>query len=241
MILEFDVGNTRHKWRLIDAGERLLGGEFANSDTAALSELQHRLPRDIERLRLASVAVGDNSERLRSWARKNWAVDIEVAESKAKAAGVVNSYSEPGRLGVDRWLGVVAAFHHYGAACVIDCGSALTLDFVDREGSHRGGFIVPGRQLSARALQRETGKVRWCDDEADMSTALGTSTAAAVHMGIELMQTAFVKAAVDHVQQSYGNDYQLVFSGGDGEYYAQLLGGEYNAELVLDGLGHVLP
>lgn len=53
-------------------------------------------------------------------------------------------YETPALPGVDRWLGALAAFRAFGAAVVVDCGTATTISVVDRDGVFRGGGIAPG-------------------------------------------------------------------------------------------------
>jgi type III pantothenate kinase len=76
-----------------------------------------------------------------------------VARSSPQAAGVSNGYDHPERLGVDRWLALLGAYHSVkGSVCVADCGTAITVDVVDGEGRHQGGVIAPGLALMRRAL-----------------------------------------------------------------------------------------
>jgi type III pantothenate kinase len=83
-------------------------------------------------------------------------------QSPRRAAGVINGYRVPQRLGVDRWLGLVAARDRYPASpvCVIGIGTAMTVDLLDRHGRHRGGAIAPGPQLMVSALLAHTALIR---------------------------------------------------------------------------------
>ena len=70
------------------------------------------------------------------------------------------AYADPSRLGIDRWIAVLAAYHLApGGACVIDAGTAATFDAVDAHGRHLGGLIMPGPQLLAAALDRNTSNI----------------------------------------------------------------------------------
>ena len=92
----------------------------------------------------------------------------EFASSTDTAAGVRNGYSNPAQLGVDRWLAVIGAFHrHRDACCVVDAGTALTIDGVDATGQHLGGFIVPGPRLMVESLLTGTSDLadRWAWEE----------------------------------------------------------------------------
>ena len=68
-------------------------------------------------------------------------------------------------LGVDRWLALVAAWNMVRQPAVVaDLGTAATLDFVAGDGRHVGGYIVPGPGLMAKALARDTARVRVSGD-----------------------------------------------------------------------------
>lgn len=62
------------------------------------------------------------------------------------------------RLGIDRYLAVLAAIQRLPAAevAIVDCGTALTVDFVTADGLHTGGVIVPGRGPMLQALGAQT-------------------------------------------------------------------------------------
>ena len=75
--------------------------------------------------------------------------------------------------------------------CVIDAGSALTIDIVSAAGQHEGGYIIPGAALMERALLLDTDRVRF-DEEVGYALAPGTSTAEAVRHGIALAQAGAV-------------------------------------------------
>src|SRR3546814_17254315 len=75
------------------------------------------------------------------------------ARSSAGWHGLRNAYREPERLGVDRWLAMIAAWHtHRGAACIANAGTALTVDVIDAQGQHLGGIIAAGRAEQQSAI-----------------------------------------------------------------------------------------
>ena len=61
------------------------------------------------------------------------------------ACGLRNGYRDPAQLGVDRWLAMCAAWQQFpGSLCVVDAGTAVTIDVVAADGAHSGGLILPG-------------------------------------------------------------------------------------------------
>lgn len=75
------------------------------------------------------------------------------ARPRAECAGVRIAYAEPSRLGVDRFLALLAA-HARGPGpwLIVSAGSALTVDLLDAEGRHRGGLIAPSPEHMRSAL-----------------------------------------------------------------------------------------
>lgn len=157
MKLLVDVGNSRTKWafgaggRFVEEGVAFAGE--ASSLTALLDSRQ--LP---EEIRIANVAGAQTGLRIAAILKERFGVEPVSAGSAAVGAGVRNGYSDPGQLGVDRWLALCAAFSRYQApVCVVDAGTATTLDLVSATGEHQGGLILPGIELMQSALLRGTG------------------------------------------------------------------------------------
>ena len=138
-------------------------------------------------------------------------------------------------MGVDRWLAMLGARRRCeGRLCVIDAGSATTIDLVDAAGQHEGGYIIPGPALMERALLLDTDRVRFAED-VDYALTPGKSTAEAVRHGIALAQVGAVAAVLDGVERVSP---ELIFSGGAGETLMRLLdrGGLLVPDLVFEGL-----
>jgi len=230
VILQLDIGNTCINWRLRLGDESVDRGSLPRAGTDLLPALTER-PGQVW---VASVA-GEHLERqLRDALQQAWDLEPWVAGSSASACGVTNSYAEPGRMGVDRWLAMIAAWSETrGDVCVVDAGSALTIDFVAEDGRHRGGYILPGLDSMERALLQDTDRVRF-GDAPRQCLEPGQSTEAAVYNGLQLSQVGAVALALDR----FGAGCRLYFCGGKGAEVQGLLdrGGECRAELVLDGL-----
>lgn len=230
--LQLDVGNSSAKWRLVDASGVLARGSFRHDGEPDLAGL----PREPERIWIASVASEFTDSRMAEHLQARWPrARLWFARSEASSGGMVNSYREPVRMGVDRWLAMLAA---WGEArercCVVDAGSALTVDLVAADGRHEGGYIIPGPALMERALLLDTDRVRFADD-AVYALSPGQSTAEAVRHGIALAQSGAVLLALRQAGQPAP---RLVFCGGAGQTLRELLGGEgeWRPDLVFEGL-----
>ncbi len=238
MILEFDAGNTLLKWRLLRAdGQRFAGGRLAAEELKVL-----HLEQPVSRVRAASVADPAVDQVLVAWVRERYGLAVEFASTQAAWGGVVNSYRDPSRMGVDRWLAMLAAFGRtQGACCVVDCGSAITVDFLSDTGRHQGGYIMPGLRLLRRGLLGNTSRIQVEAPSQGFPVVPGRSTAEAVNHGINLMFAAVVERLLSDLQARPQLP-QLWVTGGDGELFTQLAGcGQLVPELVMDGLACAVP
>ena len=227
--LDIDIGNTRTKWRCGDEAGALPAPELPRPAT------------DPRRVRVATVL--GNRREIAAAVRKDFGVEAEFATTSACLAGVRCGYGDPRRLGVDRWLAAVAAWERtQHAVGVISAGTAVTVDLVDAEGRHQGGFIAPGLRLLPEALSRSTADVR-LEAGAAPRLAPGTDTQQAVAAGTFLMLLAFVDAAIAEIRRRNAPPVAVFLTGGDGPLLAPHLANEASAAptLVLDGLAIALP
>ena len=232
--LQLDVGNSSAKWRLLNDGHVVARGKYVSGDEASrlvlLSCAEH-----LDQIWISSVAGPAAESELAALLVQRWGLDPWFARTQARTGSLHNSYADPARMGVDRWLAMLAGrTRQAGRICVVDAGSALTIDIVDDSGRHEGGYIIPGPVLMERALLLDTDRVRF-DEEVDYALSPGSSTAEAVRHGIALAQAGAVALAID---RGGSEAMQLLFCGGGGEALMQLLdrGGSYVPDLVFEGL-----
>lgn len=239
MMLLLDVGNTRMKWASVQAGTLTPGGNLvhAGEDLAAVAEAAWRSLPQPERIVVSNVAGAAFAAGLRDWTRAVWGVEPYFIVPKPKALGVTNAYIEPHRLGADRWAALVAARARVrGAACVIDCGTAITIDALSESGEHLGGLIVPGLSMMRRALTTNTSGI---PDEGEGSVALlARSTRDAVTGGTLYAAVAVIDRVTADVAAELSRPITCVLTGGDAERVMPLLAAKcrYEPNLVLQGL-----
>lgn len=225
MILELDCGNTLIKWRLLDRGGRVRDADMA-PDLVELRYLLDGQERDIHGCRLVSVRseqeTQDIVDQLSGWLKQQ----PVVAQHARELSGVRNGYADCRRLGMDRWLAVVAGYQLVGGACVvIDFGTAVTSDFIDANGAHLGGFIAPGSKLLRTALHDHTRLVRYEDRIARglPDPSPGVNTADAVERGCGLMLTGFLQEQLRVAERLLGDDLIVILTGGDAASLAEVL------------------
>lgn len=242
--LEIDVGNTRLKWRVMDVNRQQVAAGRCAHELAFLDKL-HQQFLDLESVCIACVAQVSIKQDICRHVLALWKIDAQFAKTQKRHAGLHIAYDDPARLGVDRWLAMLAAWHDAKrAVCVVDCGSAITIDRVDASGRHLGGYIVPGLAMQAKALLSSTGQIRIEDQVEPCNQAWGTSTEEAVNFGLLRMVTGFINAIVDEIAECDVAP-ALYISGGDAPTLLPLLHHSdrfsHRPDLVMDGLVIALP
>ena len=228
--LLLDVGNTAIKWRLAQADGLLDQGGRTASDTQALREALTGLAWS----QAALTSVAGPTFDAEVIARLSEISDAPVWHgiSEASRFGLTNAYQPPESWGADRWFAMLGAWHeHRGPLCVVDAGTAITIDIVTSDGSHEGGYIIPGVNLMRQSLTNDT---RLIDVKALAAPAIlpGSNTAHCVNAGV--WQAA--QGAIQSVLTQYPQ-HRLMLTGGSAPELMTLGSeGEHRPYLVLDGL-----
>lgn len=234
MKLLLDLGNTRLKWALRDGDATLAHGAAAWNENvaAALSAAWSPLPQPAAAFG-ASVVDATREQLVARSVAAAFMREVAWLRTPAEACGVRNAYAEPQRLGVDRFLAMVAARTGGMAPCVLaGVGTALTLDALAADGRHLGGLIAPGPQLMQQALLGATAQVRPAGAGSVVEAA--DNTADAVVSGCWLAAAALVERFAARMAPSLGGSPALRLGGGDAETLLPLLATP--AQLVHDGV-----
>jgi type III pantothenate kinase len=243
MTVLVDIGNTRIKWATLADGRLVRHGSAVHRDApaAAFAAFEAQLPTS-PRIVAANVAGDEMARRLAALVAARPGASLELVATAAERFGVRCAYAEPRRLGVDRWVAVLAAYHAArGAACAIDAGTAVTLDAVDATGAHLGGLILPSAALIASALDRSTSNIGRTGPRPAVARGLdllGRDTDAAVGHAAWLALAAALDRAVATVARALGSAPIVYLTGGDAEPLHGWLETrvELRADLVLEGL-----
>ena len=118
--------------------------------------------------------------------------------------------------GVDRLLNAAAAYDRIQQACVvIDAGTAVTVDFVDGDGTFHGGAIAPGAAIQLQALHEKTASLPDLRFTAPDDEAFGRSTAQAMLKGVYHGIRGMVQRLIERYAEAYGAYPQVIATGGD--------------------------
>ena len=232
--LDIDMGNTRTKWR-------------CGAETGALPSPQLPTPA-IRPARVRVATVLRNESAVAEAVRERFGVAAEFAQVQRRIEGLVCGYRDLARLGVDRWLAILAAWHAIAerdksALIVVCAGTACTVDFVTADGRHQGGYIAPGLRLLREVLQQRTVDVRAYGGSQSAALAPGRDTPSAVCAGTAAMLVGYVETAIAEFRRRHAAT--VFVTGGDADALADGLSGAQRLRrvptLVLDGLAIALP
>lgn len=247
MILELDCGNSFIKWRVIVSLEaKVLAGGVVDSAEQLLEALRALPALALRHCRLVSVRSDDETASLVECLTRSHPMAVSRARPAQMVAGVSNGYQDFERLGLDRWLAVLGAYHLAQGAClVLDLGTAVTSDFVAAGGEHLGGYICPGVPLMRNQLRTHTRRIRYDDAAAERaleSLAPGRSTVEAVERGCSLMLRGFVLTQLELAREYLGEDFQVFLTGGDAALVREVLpDARVMPDLVFIGLAIACP
>jgi len=241
ILLLIDIGNTRVKWaRLVDgkmgkqqaaanAGwtaadyARRVVGRGWTSGRATAARQTGGVEADIgttpvDRIVISSVAGDQVNRALIAAARKAGAPTPEFVTSERTAAGVTTDYIDPWRLGVDRFVAAIGAFHLASGhpVCVVNVGTAMTIDLVDGSGRHRGGAIVPGPSLMVSSLLTKTNGIRIrAKGGPDGTTGMfARTTRNAIGEGARYAAAGVIDRAIEESRLLVGNRPLVLLTGG---------------------------
>lgn len=207
-VLFVDIGNSRSKFAYLD-GQKVI--RVAADAVMALPDdsLQEIWLADVSQTQpplIAAVLAAHPSAR------------VHIISTVEQRIGFSHIYRAPEKLGVDRFLAMLAVNGH-SAALVIDAGTALTLDAVANN-QHLGGYIVPGFNLSRQALLAKNQALSAFSTPTQ--TQWGDSTESCINQGLLLSHLALIEASWSQLLKKDKNA-RLILAGGDGYLLHQQL------------------
>ena len=229
--LLIDIGNTQVKWLLgQQLGQKPL--QRLNRSENCFSELARMWGRldPVDVVVIANVTDPQFTKEIISVCESLWPqVRCLNAVSRKTSHGVTNNYLEPEKLGVDRWLGLIASWVQYSKPLiVVDCGTAITVDVLNQHGQHLGGLIVPGLTLMQHSLAKNTFALS--KSHTSFKPTLANATASGMANGTLLAAAGLVEKVVSDLKQTEAELFQLILTGGD----ASQLKHAINRPCVLD-------
>lgn len=161
--------------------------------------------------------------------------------------GIINNYKSPATLGLDRLAGILGAKSLFpNQNCmVIDAGTCITYDAIDKNGIYEGGSISPGLTMRLKALHEFTGRLPELA-LSDYAEWQGFDTESAMLSGVVNGTYAEIKGFIELYNSKYAS-LEVVLCGGDAIFFDYRLKNSIFAhalktvpDLVLIGLNEVI-
>ena len=231
--LVIDYGNSAAKVGIFDSGTRTSQHVFAAIEL--LKEFLQKTHAD----NVIISSVTTDAKAVAAWivhADKKFILDHNLP------LPVKNHYATPQTLGVDRLASVCGgAMLFPGEDClVIDAGTCVTYDFIDRQKNYYGGSISPGLAMRFQALNTFTAKLPLVQPS-DTVPLSANNTEQCIQSGV----VNGMVAELDGIINQYQNQWpamKIILCGGDTVFFENKLKASIFAspDLVLTGLNSIL-
>lgn len=221
MILLIDIGNTHTHLGLGDEDGVVKTAEITTHGLT-IAEQESALKQLCETAPTAAVlcsVVPEKTSSIQVALRQSFDLfATELNHSTVKGVGI--DYPKPETIGPDRLANAIAAKARLGTpSVVVDFGTAVTFDVVNRRGDYVGGIIAPGISAMTDYLHEKTAllpRVRIVEPEG----VIGSSTEAAMLSGAVYGYRGLVRELLHKLKEELEVDaLEVVATGG----YADLI------------------
>ena len=241
MILLLDIGNTHTHLGLANDKQVVRQTNIATKGWftgAALSRVRRfTAAAKIDSVALCSVVPRATKRAVPALRKFTGKRALELSPRTVRGVGI--KYPRPETIGADRLANAVAVRNRFGApAVVVDFGTAVTFDVVDRDGDYVGGIIAPGLDVMTDYLHEKTAllpKITIRDTDA----VIGRSTREAMLIGSVQGYRGLIRALLASLSKELGAaSLPVVATGG----YAKLMARDMpeitavDPKLTLEGL-----
>lgn len=238
-MLTVDIGNSGIKWGIWQEDQLVLAEDGVYEKASiktVLDDVFSGAPNQ-DKVWVSCVAGKDVEQALTEWMQQQWSVEPVFLRTRAELGGVQNMYPEPSDHGVDRWAALLGAKKLYDdPVCIIDVGTAVSVDLMDENGVHRGGRIMPGLDMMRTALLQNTEGVKAIDGDCP---GFAITTADAVTSGtLHMLQAGLIEVCAS-AKERLGDTMKIIITGGMAEKMLPLLDlpdMRHEPHLVLHGL-----
>ena len=231
-----DIGNNSAKFFLFNGEQILLHTRRNDASYEVVSEWNEQF--GIDKI-IVSTVIDLNEEQKRAFTTVGCPV---IWFSSTTPTPLRIEYATPHTLGSDRIAAAVGAWSEQPGKnmLVIDAGSAITIDFVDRQGRYKGGNIAPGIKMRLKALHEYTGRLPLIEKEGE-TPAFGYDTETAIRSGVITGICHEIDGYINAIKEKYG-DVLVFLTGGDEKTLKNRIKNRIFADkyLVAKGLNRIL-
>jgi len=140
--------------------------------------------------------------------------------------GLKIKYDKPAHVGADRLSNAAAGILFYGTPLiVIDFGTAITFDCINKKGEYEGGIILPGAELTATALHEHTAKLPIVNPFTKPASLIGKNTKTAILSGIYYGTEGGINLILGKLKTAMQCD-RIVLTGGHAGFFKNRIKGK---------------
>lgn len=235
MNLIIDLGNTYHKLAICHHDEIIEVRRFSELKASDLDSLAKEYT--LQKAIISSVIKND--VEIKCWLAKNIPF-VEMSVNLKFPFKLL--YQSKDTLGTDRIAASVGARKMFptGNILVIQAGSCVTFDFVDKDNLYHGGSISPGIMMRLKSMNYYTGKLPEIDFE-EISSFIGNSTKESMLSGATCGIASEIDGMIERYKELF-EDLTVIITGGAIKYFDKWLKNSNfaNPNLVIEGLNTIL-
>ncbi len=243
MNLLFDLGNSFCKYAIEERGKIIKHASIkfpVENKTSIITALLHDL-HSIQHVVVCSVQGEKFNQQFSQICNSFQAESVYFLQPSVNSFGINLVYPNPSQLGADRLSVMMAVARKYtGRSCIVDCGTAITVDVLEADQEHMGGVIFPGLGSMQQTLSASTEIKQPVFGE--NHHLLANTTQDGIHAGCLSAVVGGIEYIVNTLQETYDSFDQIVITGGDAQHLVPMinLDMKYEPTLVLDGLLSVI-
>lgn len=220
-ILAIDIGNTTIQFAQVDArGVTSVTAVDVNQKTqlfkAELMRVTKKLVNQKNKINKAVVCsvVPHLSLLVKRTIAKHVNIPVYIIGEDVRVPLTVN-YKPKSSVGQDRLVGAYAAKKKYGApVIIIDLGTAITFDVINRKGEYDGGIIVPGIRLSAESLYNKTAMLPNINTNKGPQALIGKTTKESILSGLFNGYGALCEGLIVKLRKGALKNAKVIITGG---------------------------
>lgn len=216
MRLVIDIGNTRTKIAVFSGRTMFFVQAFENIGIDDIEKLINQFP-TIKKVIFSSVGFVDkDKDEIKEFLKQRFSF-IEM--NNDISLPINNNYLTPLTLGNDRIAGVIGANNLFpeNDCLVIDAGTCITLDLIDKIGNYYGGSISPGINMKYKALNTFTDSLPLIDDKFKVENIIGNDTRSSIISGVINGTLMEIKGFIAYYKKKYP-ELKILFTGGDANF-----------------------
>jgi type III pantothenate kinase len=236
MNLVIDQGNTRSKIAVFKQDEIIFEHNYDVFEIQQLENISNKYP-DISRSAISNVS--DINEELGNALSSQYK---HITLSHTTPLPIHIKYKTPETLGSDRLAVTVGGNNAFPNedVLIIDAGTCITYDFVNKNCEYIGGSISPGLNMRFKALNTFTNNLPLLEQH-EQQESIGDNTESSIIAGVQQGICHEMEGVICNYSSDYPN-IKVIITGGDQSFFHKALKSDIFADsfLLLKGLNDII-